>query len=771
VRRRFFLWALLLALCPLRALAQGIASTVAAPIGPEETLLAVSINGDEVSSGAVLLREGDGTYALDLEDAQAWRLVLPVRAQQTYQGQIFVALRALAGIKVSYNEILQRLELVIAPRYFAMTAVDPSTEAPASAAIARGMFLNYDFLGQNYSNQPGVLTDTILNPGVSIGRGVLNADFLGQTGNDGDVGPGLRRLATTWQQDNPAKHTSLLIGDAANVADTLVPEEPFVGAQFGSNFAAGAGITMNPRPSVAGSADSPSNADVYVDGRLVLQQALPTGPFQIQNIPVMGDLGNVQVIVKNSAGGQKVLTTSYYSAPTLLKRGLSQYALGAGFLETQSQTGAPLYGIPIAQAYEQHGFTNRFTGEVDAQAAQGGGSASGGGIWSVPHLGIFDAALAAGGGIGEGGSRFDYEYKSRGLDFGAGVDSIQQISPIVISPGLQQAPLAITRTSDMFLSTPLGKRGSLSFTVLNENAGPEDSTRTLSLDYSAGFGRSQLDLDFFKTSGSIVTNAVTMQLTIPIGDRRRFIAAASTGAGTSSADGTYQSDPVLDGEHHQTGYSVTAGTDFAAELDYIGKAADIDAGFSSLGGFTDSELEIVGSVANVDHHLLAARGIAAAYGIAEVPGYRNVRVYVNGQFAGVTDARGYLLLPDLLPYQENVVSLEGKDLPVSANFESLSETVVPYFNSPAIVRFKVRGNGGILVHMKTADGAYLPAGATLSANGVSWPVADLGEAYLEGVKPGPLVLSASAGTIHCRATLVVPANVSRIPDVGTIPCL
>jgi outer membrane usher protein FimD/PapC len=83
----------------------------------------------------------------------------------------------------------------------------------------------------------------------------------------------------------------------------------------------------------------------------------------------------------------------------------------------------------------------------------------------------------------------------------------------------------------------------------------------------------------------------------------------------------------------------------------------------------------------------------------------------------------------------------------------------------------VRGSGGIIIHVKMSNGSYLPAGAVLTAtDSSSWAVADQGEAYLDGIGAGSLSLTASGGDVHCGITLMVPKDISEVPDIGEVVC-
>jgi outer membrane usher protein len=739
-----------------------------------ETLLAISINGEQISIGSVVLRESDGTYAIASEDAKSWHLILPVQAREQYQTQTYIPLRLLPAITVRLNEKLQRLELRIPAKYFQLTRINESRQASALPERGRGAFLNYDAREQNTGGE-AALVNAVLDAGTTLGHGILETSYLGEAGKDVTH---LRRISSSWQQDDAQQHKSLRIGDASGNHGALVIGQPFFGVQFLSNFTTIPGMSLYPRPTVAGSTDTPATADVYVDGRLVVRQDLPSGPFQIQDIPTASDAGNVQVVVKDAAGRQQVIATPYYGPTTLLKSGLTTFSWGAGMEGTFTSSGGERYGAPLLEFFDQHGFNDRLTGEFDGTLARDGHAVSGGAVWLIPRVGTLDLALSGASGTGIGGSRFDYEYLSRRLRFGFGVSSLLQNNTLILTtPGIS-APSSITRQSQGHLSYQTSARSSISLRISNQNQNTmqnaiavNGTSRTLQAGYSTTLGNAQLNVLLFRSTGSIATNAYSLNAVIPLGYTHRAIVTGGSQDGRDISNVVLTGDPILTGDRDVPGYSLTLGaSDSALQLTEWTKSADFQAGFSHIAGIDESQLEARGSIARVDHHFFASRSIVQSYGLAQVPDHPHVRVYADGQYVGRTDKHGEVLLPNLQPYQNNTVSLESKDFPVTANIDSIKKNAVPYYRSPVTVRFPVRGDGGVVVHIKMPDGSYLPSGATLTADGFSWPVLDQGSAYLEGVHPGPLTLAAEAGETQCFAALVIPKNVTDIPDIGETVC-
>ena len=79
--------------------------------------------------------------------------------------------------------------------------------------------------------------------------------------------------------------------------------------------------------------------------------------------------------------------------------------------------------------------------------------------------------------------------------------------------------------------------------------------------------------------------------------------------------------------------------------------------------------DVNGSVTLLDGHVGFSRQVGRAFGLVALPGYPDVRVYVDNREAGRTDQSGYLLLPGLRPYEANKVRLAVDDLPIDAQLK------------------------------------------------------------------------------------------------------
>src|SRR6266851_4072224 len=103
------------------------------------------------------------------------------------------------------------------------------------------------------------------------------------------------------------------------------------GLQMQRNFALRPDLVTLPLPSYSGSAAVPSTVDVYVNNVRALSQPVTPGPYQISNLPLLSGGGTARVVMQDAAGHQIEASLPYFTSPTLLRQGLTDYTLEAGY--------------------------------------------------------------------------------------------------------------------------------------------------------------------------------------------------------------------------------------------------------------------------------------------------------------------------------------------------------------------------------------------------------------------------------------------------------
>jgi outer membrane usher protein len=253
----------------------------------------------------------------------------------------------------------------------------------------------------------------------------------------------------------------------------------------------------------------------------------------------------------------------------------------------------------------------------------------------------------------------------------------------------------------------------------------------------------------------------------------RTIASATT---TSDAGGTgteldlQQSLPAGRG----VGYRLIAdmGETRAADatLDLQGDVGTYEVEARRQSGVTFAQASASGGFAILADHIFPSRRIDNSFAVAEVGTERDVRLYRENQLVGSTDARGYLLLPGLRPYQSNVIRVEQADLPLDVVVDAMEVQAVPYFRSGVILRFPVTRPRGALLLVQLENGESLPAGALVQVNGQEeFPSGLRGEVYVTGLADSNRLRAHWAGE-SCEFATSYSQTDDPLPRLGPFVC-
>lgn len=735
-------------------------------VGLREAVLVVRVNGQEVSSGAILLEDADGTWYASAEDIRKWRIPVSGNPTVTYAGVKYTALRTTTGLRVNMNAATQSLDLDASPGFLVPSVVEAGARIPPTTQTAAAAFVNYAFHGVGGAT---AFVNGLLQGGWSGESGFsLTSSILG---TDLTHGGRLVRLETTIKRDFQISRTSLALGDAVKSIGTNGIPVRFAGVSYGTNFATAPGFVSFPEPSVAGIAQDPSTLTIAVNGTRQDPLNIPPGPFLLTDVPVVAGSGHVQVAVTDALGRTRYINESYYAGAQLLKRGLSDFSYDAGFLRTDYALRSARYGPGFVSAADRYGFTDRFTGESFVQCGAGSAAIGIGGTVQPARAGEVGVGLAVSASRSGGGvfTAADYRYTSQRASASfrtmSASDAFRELG---VDP-LSLSPIHSTQAS---FGYSLERVGTVEIAYTNVVFRSAPSMRILSGTYARPAGVGQYLLTYSARAGANAASITAVFIT-SLGPRASaFTSHTATGSDHIDTLAIHQSPPLgvsgsgyaLDIQHGV----VDAQSAAVSEQTQRGTAG---VSVLSAGGATAISGDLSGGYVAAGGVRTLSGAMGSSYGIAILPGYSGVRVLVNNQEIGRTDARGVVSLPNLLPYQRNVVSIDPDDLPASANVREFSKTVVPVAGHAAVVVFSASNVGGVLFRAIDGSGKPLAPGTELSIDGsVVGVVAEDGDAYLSGVKAGKATIVALPGGTPCRITLSIPANVADIPDLGNVVC-
>lgn len=736
-----------------------------------EWVLAVTLNGQSVSEGSLVLRRDDGAVAVRLEDARAWRIQVEEADIVRFDGDSFVPLASLAPEAIVFDDVAQRLTVTLAGDRFSTARVDLAKRAAVDAAANLGSYIDYDVLGLAGD---GVETevDALVEAGAFGDWGVLNSNWRA----DDVAGDGREvvRLETSFAKDFLDSRTTLRIGDAITVSGTLGQPVRFAGVQYASNFATDPSFITFPRPTIAGFVEQDSVVDVLVNNLRRSTSDVPAGPFALENIPVLTGAGEVQLRVTDLLGREQIITQPYFVTPRLLRAGLDDFAVQAGVLRENFGEESFDYGEPLAVGRYRRGLNDRVTGEIYAEATPER-QATGVGMTSyVPSVGLFSTALLGSHDDDTGlGSKFsaDYEYRARRFSFGA---RTSMASENFRQQGTEGE--TIKRTDQLSFGLNFGRHGQLGLFGLNRvGRADADDQRSISASFSRRIGPGTLLVNGLQNFTPDSSFTATASYALSLGPRNFVTTSVSRdGAGEPSARINYRRSRGLSDLGFAGTLSAETRNDVErveAGLSYNLAQVGLDLDLARSDDRNRVRGNVSGSIALLDGRLRASRRLGRAFGLVAAPGLSGVRVYLDNREVGRTDANGYLMVPNLRPYERNKLSLDVGDLPLDAQIEQAEIEAVPYANSGMLIAFASNVDPAATMILLDASGEPLLAGLVLSDAGgtVQATVARDGLAYATGLREAATVRVDHDGvTFVCE--LPQPPRDDPLPDLGTLTC-
>jgi outer membrane usher protein len=762
-------------------------------------LLSIRLNGVSVSPGAEVLQLRNGQFLFAVSDLRAWRLRLEDRAdgaaQFTHAGAAYAAIAPEDLASARLDKAAQTLDLQVLPLAFAPTRIEAyANPAVDSERPSPGGFFNYDLSAQR---APGANQDGgIFQLGGFNEEGVGILDVLAQHDSGMASGvsgafpaqPNVVRLDSTWTSDFPRKLTSLRLGDMISSPGSWGQAARLGGIQYGTNFGTQPGFITTPLQAVSGLAVLPSVVDVYVNQALASQSRVAPGPFSITNLPVVTGSGEITTVVTDLLGRQQVITQPFFAGTNLLRQGLSNFSFEAGALRQNYGLRSNDYGPGAAVGTYSLGLTNSLTGEVHGELQKSRAALGLSAAWIAAPLGILSASLAAshnpdfdeasgGQSTGTPGQgellALGFQRLTQGISVSAHAQwataGFTQLGATPAVPGVQ-------RESDITISQNFGQVGSVAASYVAQNTFGSPSARIAQLSYSVGVGRwGFVSATLLRTIQPNPNTQVSLIWTVPIGPRTSASLSAQSSSAQPWTASLQHNLPVGTGWGYQLQAASGPQSNVQAQGQYQGPIGLYSAQVQRLGGQDNVRVEAQGGIGTLGGATFLSRAITNSFALVQVPGISNVRVYANNQEVGRTNASGDLLIPSLLAYQRNVVSVNQADLPLDADVAALSLPVVPAYRSGILARFPIHISRSATFNVVQENGQPVPAGAQAQVSGGAlrssqkYPVGLQGRGYLSGLASRNIVKLQWPGG-HCSFVLLDHPSADPLPDLGTHIC-
>lgn len=735
----------------------------------QESWLEVHINHEPVAGTVLVLHDAAGRVLIGSDDLAQWRIKVDGGAAVNHGSASYYPLDAIKGLTYRIEESSQSLWLDVPPKLFDVTRFNGTSRGLVEPAPSPpGAFLNYDFYF-NRSQGQRVNGSAVVESGV-FGRWGSATNTLLARSIDGRKQA--TRLDTTWTYDQPSTMASLRFGDDISGSSGWGRSVRFGGVQWATNFATQPGFVTLPMPSLGGIAATPSTVDLYVNNMLRLRRDVPSGPFSIQDLPVITGQGEIRMVVRDLLGREQTVSEPFYASSGLLAKGLRDFSYEAGFQRENYSLDSNDYGRFVAVATERRGLSETFTGELHAEVLKDQQTVGLGGAYLMSTAGVLTVSAAASHrAAGSGGlASLGFQHQTGRVSYGL---RSEWTSPRFIQLGYDPEHLPPRQTSTAFVSLGTPGLGSFGINYAHQDFRDREGLELLGASYSRQVWRwGYLALSAQHIFGEMPETLFSLSFTMPFAEQSTAsVNAQAQGHSTHAALSLQKNPPVGTG----MGYRVQAGMS-ASDPRQAGITLQNDVGTYAFDvgqsqGRQGYQASVRGGIALLGGQAFFARNIHDSFAVVQVPGYANVRVYADNHQVASTDARGDALVPQLRPYQKNPIRIEQADLPMDATIGSLAMDAVPYQNGALVLKFPVTRSRGAVLAIVLGDGSFLPAGAEVSLVGrpESFPVGMRGEVYLTGL--------ANANKAHivwpghsCDVVFDFPETNDPLPHLGPLTC-
>jgi outer membrane usher protein len=740
---------------------------------PETLLLYVTINTQLLPEVVRVEKLADGRLALELATWNVTRLRLPDREPLLLPyDQYGYALKSVADLtyKLDYGQ----LTLTITAPASAFTASEinrHSVVASLPDTVRPGFYLDYD--SSVSSGDDGYQSHGLLLEGIAFGRWGSVVSGLVFTGNR--QRNQVVRTESYWRMDLPGPMETLVLGDTVGDGGAWSRPARYTGIRWARDFSLRPGFISMPMPALSGTAALPSSIDVLINNRRQKTEQVNPGPFELTNVPVTNGAGEINLIVRDLLGRESIINQRYYSSPRLLTKGLSDFSVEAGFLRESYGRLSNDYGSAFIAVTRRYGLSSALTGEAHLEI-QPHRQAVGGDV--VALLGSFasvEASVATASTEHIRGNHYLFGLERR-ASTGSGSLRWEYFDRDFVQFAAFPNEIRPRERLSAGLGTLLPWNVSAAINYTTQASWDDDRLDLLTVNlgvtlldgiYLSSYVSQDLGLERGWSAG------ITFNLSL--GGRRTASASTSRGSNRNTVNRAELSQSAPGGGGG-SGWRLSVSDDPNQRWRGGGTRNTSVGSFNAEASGTANgrafRLGASGSVGWLGGHAFAARRIGAgSFAVVKVGSIEDVPIYRSNQLIAITNGSGMALVPDLLPYQANQLTIDPVELPFDIKIQSVKEIAVPFARSGLLVDFPVHRSRNALVLLRQVDGTVVPAGArvTVPPGEKDFLVGRRGEVYLMNLSDSNhLSVQWKEGGCH----LILPLDPAgpREPRIGPLTC-
>ncbi|CAI8695789.1 outer membrane usher protein [Burkholderia sp. IT-111MI5] len=589
-------------------------------------------------------------------------------------------------------------------------------------------------------------------------------------------------------------HSRLTIGDTytpGNVVDSF----GLRGIQLQTDETMRPDSMRGYAPSIRGIARTSAEVTIRQNGYVINKVYVPPGPFVIDDLYATPGAGDLEVAITEADGSTTRYTQPYAALPTLVRDGTLNYSVAVGRYRDAFVSNGPYVG----QTTIAYGLTSDVT--VYGGAIMSGiyGAVAAGTGLNLKNLGAFafditQTHVYSSNAPRVSGSAFRLTYAKSLPGYGTHfrmvgtrymTEGYRSFAQAVHedSRGWQQYQGNLRTQLTASIAQQFGRYGALYATATRQSYRDTRRTNTLlQVSYATSIRKAATSLNYNEISNSRSTRK-----------ERQVLLNVSMPLGRSASSASYQVRADNNGNmNHQASLfgSLLAGNNLSysaqlaksthgshnayGSLYYQGSKGNIGVSHNQGSGSRQSQISIGGGAVVDRQGLLLSQPLGETVGIVEIP--EAAGVAVDGYPGVVTDSNGRAVVPSLVPYRRNRISVDATR--TAKDNVDLVESAVSVAPTRGAVAYSVlRADVGMrmFARLRLPDGSDVPFGALVQDRDgrEKGAVGPMGRVFLSGMKDGSVEYSATWGNAaekRCTFTIDVALlnkeNEERMVDVA-----
>ena len=569
-----------------------------------------------------------------------------------------------------------------------------------------------------------------------------------------------------------------------------------------------------------------SNAQIFIrqNGRIVYTTNVAAGPFRLENLPVFGSEGDLDVVIKEADGTERYMVVPYSSIPMMLKEGQYRYDINVGqYFRRDMQPGTERKAFTMGTL--SYGLPNAITVYGGAIVAEDYlGSALGAGI-SLGRLGALsvDATQSKAYNVTNvntgliedlSGTAWRIRYEKTMMSTGTTIDlanlhyltgnyrtfnEIASNNSAYFSPVLTQS---MKSSWQLALSQTLGSYGSISggMTYTTYKGDAEDS-KSINFGYSTNFKGVGVNLNYGRNyeqranSGWTSSHSVMLNLNIPLSMffsgtgytsvNRTDVQYQGSMYKSPTGEKTYRQRATVGGYSEDNSWNWTLSQtmgrveerESSLRVGYDGSTFGADVGYAYSRYAHNIQAGLNGSFVLHEGGITPAKYAFGAVALIEVPEVEGVKV--NNAFDSSTDSNGYAALSYLTTYSRNSIGIDPSTLPEGVLLkDTTAQNVYPTYGAIVKVKYPVRVGHSALFYLML-NGKPMPFAShveLVDENGHGDPyvkglVGENGRVYLSALPTKGVLRIALDDDRVALFEYILPNIINRSDDISPLPKL